>query len=221
MVRTIHHNSKYVDKEYSIVEAVELLQVWCRASKVILRRVQLLGRRYFMMSSTHLDEFCEWVHDKRRLCCDEAEFRVTMLTDPCIDSSHFKYSMDAITYNPVCRDWQISRCNSLGLNFHYGNNPHHGAARNEMIGISQRPIRTGRISADGNCFFRCISFIITGSQDYHEELRLLVWLTIHQMTSYRSFFPQTCQCNHILHIQRCSHLEKGLQKSKSLQLPAC
>lgn len=164
----------YVDKEYSIVEAVELLQVWCRASKVILRRVQLLGRRYFMMSSTHLDEFCEWVHDKRRLCCDEAEFRVTMLTDPCIDSSHFKYSMDAITYNPVCRDWQISRCNSLGLNFHYGNNPHHGAARNEMIGISQRPIRTGRISADGNCFFRCISFIITGSQDYHEELRLLV-----------------------------------------------
>ena len=34
----------YVDKEYSIVEAVELLQVWCRASKVILRRVPLLGR---------------------------------------------------------------------------------------------------------------------------------------------------------------------------------
>ena len=133
----------YVDKEYSIVEAVELLQVWCRASKVILRRIQLLGRRYFMMSSTHLDEFCEWVHDKRRLCCEEVEFRVTMLTDLCIDSSHFKYSMDAITYNPVCRDWQISRCNSLGLKFHYGNNPHHGAARNEMIGISQRPIRTG------------------------------------------------------------------------------
>ena len=49
----------YVDKEYSIVEAVELLQVWCRASKVILCRVQLLGRRYFLMSSTHLDEFCE------------------------------------------------------------------------------------------------------------------------------------------------------------------
>ena len=84
-----------------------------------------------MMSSTHLDEFCEWVHDKRRLCCDEAEFSVTMSTDRCIDSSRFKYSMDAITYNQVCRDWQISRYNSLGLNFYYGNNPHHGAARNK------------------------------------------------------------------------------------------
>ena len=42
-------------KEYSIVEAVELLQVWC------LRRVQLLERRCFLMSSTHLDEFCECV----------------------------------------------------------------------------------------------------------------------------------------------------------------
>ena len=29
----------YVDKEYSIVEAVELLQVWCRASKVIFSNV--------------------------------------------------------------------------------------------------------------------------------------------------------------------------------------
>ena len=150
---------------------------------------------------------------------------MTMLTDPCIDSSHFKYSMDAITYNPVCRGWQISRCNSFKLNFHYGNNPHHGAARNEMIGISQRPIRTGRISADANCFFRCFSFIITGSQDYHEELRLLVTTYMAHNSSndklYRSFFPQTCQCNHTLHIQRCSHLENGLQKLKSLQLPAC
>ena len=146
---------------------------------------------------------------------------MTMLTDPCIDSSHFKYSMDAITYNPVCRGWQISRCNSFGLNFHYGNNPHHGAASNKMIGISQRPIRNGRISADGNCFFRCISFIITGSQDDYEVLRLLVTTNMAHNSSndkHRSFFPQTCQCNHILHIQRCSHLENGLQKLKSCLL---
>ena len=130
------------------------------------------------MSSTHLDEFCEWVYDKRRMCCGEEEFRVMMLTDQCIGSQNLEYSreghMDTITYNPVCKEWQISRCNSLGLNFHYGNNSHHGATLQVMIGISQRPIRTGRISADGNCYFRCISFIITGSQDYHEEIRLLV-----------------------------------------------
>ena len=32
----------YVDKENSIVEAVELLQVWCRTSKVILREFNCL-----------------------------------------------------------------------------------------------------------------------------------------------------------------------------------
>ena len=42
----------YVDKEYSIIEAVELRRVWCIASKVRLRRVQLLGRKYFLMSFT-------------------------------------------------------------------------------------------------------------------------------------------------------------------------
>ena len=31
----------------------------------------------------------------------------------------------------------------------------------------------GPISADGNCFFRCIAMIVTGSQEYHEEMRLL------------------------------------------------
>ena len=70
-----------------------------------LRRVQLLEWKYFLMSSTHLEEFCEWVYDKRRMCYGEEEFRVTMLTDRCIDSTNLEYSreghMDKITYNPV------------------------------------------------------------------------------------------------------------------------
>ena len=27
------------------------------------------------------------------------------------------------------------------------------------------------VKGDGNCFFRCISFILTGSEDYHETIR--------------------------------------------------
>ena len=34
--------------------------------------------------------------------------------------------VDLISYNPVCIEWQISKCNSLGLNFCQANNLHHG-----------------------------------------------------------------------------------------------
>ena len=43
-----------------------------------------------------------------------------------------------------------------------------------MINVSHRPAATTRIAADGNCFFRSISLVVTGSQDFHQELRLLI-----------------------------------------------
>ena len=53
-------------------------------------------------------------------------------------------------------------------------NLHHGKMQLQMIEVSQKPLRTARISPDGNCFFHCIAMIITGSQEYHEEMRLLM-----------------------------------------------
>ena len=43
--------------------------------------------------------------------------------------------VDVISYNPVCIEWQISKSNSLGLNFCQANNLHHGkmhAATNDV-----------------------------------------------------------------------------------------
>ena len=37
-----------------------------------------------------------------------------------------------------------------------------------------RPWETASIGKDGNCFFRCLSHIITGNQDSHSELRELI-----------------------------------------------
>ena len=39
---------------------------------------------------------------------------------------------------------------------------------------NHRPAATTRIAADGNCFFRSISLVVTGSQDFHQALRLLI-----------------------------------------------
>eukprot|EP00731_Ephydatia_muelleri_P025158 Em0017g241a len=59
---------------------------------------------------------------------------------------------DHINYQPVCSEWQKERCALLGLTF----------------------ITTARIAADGNCFFGSVSLAVTGSLEFHEELRLLI-----------------------------------------------
>ena len=38
----------------------------------------------------------------------------------------------------------------------------------------RHPKKTGRIKGDGNCFFRAIAEIVTGDQDDHNEMRLIV-----------------------------------------------
>ena len=43
-----------------------------------------------------------------------------------------------------------------------------------MINVSHHPAATTRIAADGNCFSRSMSLVITGSQEFHQELRLLI-----------------------------------------------
>ena len=37
-----------------------------------------------------------------------------------------------------------------------------------------RPNRTKRISGDGNCLFRCFSYVVTGSQEHYQAVRAAV-----------------------------------------------
>ena len=190
-----HKLYSYVNRGFTVVEAVEPLQIWCRASKLCLKEVQLLGKNYFLISSAHLDTFCEWVYRNRSMCTSQENvvallgggngqhtyfFSQALRREANhVDASYKSFEketdhVDLICYNPVCIEWQTSKCNSLGLNFCQANNLHHGKMQPQMIEVSQKPLRTARISPDGNCFFRCIAMIVTGSQDYHEEMRLLV-----------------------------------------------
>ena len=77
-----------------------------------------------------------------------------------------------ICYMPVCKEWQKDRCNSLGLPYIHGNIEHH--TTKVMVPVNLCPSSIARIVADGNCFVRSLSFVLTGSQDYHQEVRLLI-----------------------------------------------
>ena len=63
-------------------------------------------------------------------------------------------------------------CALLGLTFICVNHPH--LTQPSMIAVSHCRLATARIAADGNCFFRSVSLAVTGSQEFHEELRLLI-----------------------------------------------
>ena len=86
--------------------------------------------------------------------------------------------IDSIIYPPVSTDWQQEKCRLLGLSYIHGNNIK--SKDPVRIGVSQSPLATFRIKGDGNCFFRSLAQVLTGSQDDHEEVRLLV-------TSYMAY----------------------------------
>ena len=72
-----------------------------------------------------------------------------------------------LRYHQVNEDWQHCMCAILGLNF----------VRSNRLGgggpdvILTRPLAVKRISGDGSCLFRCLSYVMTGSQEQYHEVR--------------------------------------------------
>ena len=76
------------------------------------------------------------------------------------DNSHFKY-------NPVDVEWQLRVCRLLGLGFCGPNRITPGSPNAPLA----NPVGFKNIRGDGNCMFRSLSFIITGSEDQHMHVR--------------------------------------------------
>ena len=73
-------------------------------------------------------------------------------------------------FHSVDQQWQAVKCSELGL-------PYHGPSCLQRGGpnvMLTRPNRTKRISGDGNCLFRCFSYVVTGSQEHYQAVRAAV-----------------------------------------------
>ena len=73
------------------------------------------------------------------------------------------------TYNPVTEEWQKQKCHQLGISF--GETFEQQPTLTGTLLSKIIPWQTEKISMDGNCFFRCISKILSGTQDHHMKLR--------------------------------------------------
>lgn len=68
------------------------------------------------------------------------------------------------SFFPVDEMWQRQMCNKLNIDIHF-----------KLCSVLSvpltKPLLGRQIVGDGNCFFRCLSFWITGTEDYHLVMR--------------------------------------------------
>ena len=92
-------------------------------------------------------------------------------------------------YWPVCSEWQKIKCQHLGLDYVKGNHSHISEPQN--ISRLHNPQARGRIVGDGNCFFRALAVLITGSQEDHVELRALITTYLsHNADQFSSYLKE-------------------------------
>ncbi|KAL5018714.1 hypothetical protein ScPMuIL_004436 [Solemya velum] len=76
-------------------------------------------------------------------------------------------------YNPVSVDWSVGFCTHFNIDIDSTN-----LVKNEeshaLFRATGPPLMIRRVIGDGNCFFRCISRIVTGKQKYYALFRSLV-----------------------------------------------
>ena len=72
-------------------------------------------------------------------------------------------------YQPLTEQWQNQKCRQLAIEFSETFEQHTALTGTHLSKII--PYQSEKISMDGNCFFRCISKMISGTEVYHAKLR--------------------------------------------------
>ena len=77
--------------------------------------------------------------------------------------------MSPYKFNPVDSTWQVNACSTLGIRFVRPNTVRSGGPCVPLKAPEAHTIR--RIAGDGNCLFRSLAYVITGSEDQHLAIR--------------------------------------------------
>ena len=78
-----------------------------------------------------------------------------------------EHNISSFKFHSVNEQWQHDACVLLGLNFEGSNAMEKGGACNPL----SSPQKIKPIQGDGNCMFRALSYVITGSEKHHLQVR--------------------------------------------------
>lgn len=103
-------------------------------------------------------------------------------------------SCDGLLFVPVSKEWMANICDNFELYY----NP---ATLSSVTKVHGKPLTTPYLTVqmldDGNTFYRCISFWMSGHQNYHTNIRNFVWsvsVTIIIVVGWFSYSPQRPRC---------------------------
>ena len=91
----------------------------------------------------------------------------TVEDDDCVITG--EASESPLKFYPVTIDWQQRACQQLGLQYHAPTRVRPGGPNVPLTRPDMRSLK--RIQGDGNCLFRALSYIITGSEEQHMAVR--------------------------------------------------
>lgn len=87
-------------------------------------------------------------------------------------------------FNPPSRDWQISTARNLNIRVQFYMRYGYSKYFNHL----SAPKLTASILPDGNCFFRALSVVISGVEEYHMTIRQAITQHVeHHSDIYRTF----------------------------------
>ena len=74
--------------------------------------------------------------------------------------------------NVIDENWQRSKCDMLAISFESVCRQPSSIVGQSLSGFE--PFETEHIEGDGNCLFRCLSKLVTGSENSHLQIRSII-----------------------------------------------
>ena len=62
-----HFRKHDINGSFYPVESLQLLECWFKSSGISIKTIIRYGKRYFLMSATNIDAFCQWVMETRKM----------------------------------------------------------------------------------------------------------------------------------------------------------